>query len=405
MDLNGDGNLDVLSGSYSRMDDDKSMAGLFQVLWGEGNGKFSEPKVLNGTDDEPLIAVDPKFEEIEEEKASDEELDQFYQVMGDSFCTRPTAADLNGDGKLDLVVGNASGTFYLFLGEGKGKFPPNGKKLMDPNGNPLSVSDTSDPCVVDWDQDGDLDILSGSSQGGVALSINSGTKSKPEFQPFAELIATSNSGYGEMKLGDSHIKGPQGSTRVWAEDLNGDGKLDVVVGDSFNLSFPAEGLEEDEVAKKLAQWQKKMAKFQEEQQPLQEELFSKLEKMGMPKNAEEEEAMDKIENEIDALMEKSQPLYEERDKIVREEYSGSVWVYFQKPNGKASKPKVEGQTIAEFKKYVSGKLGQLNEKQLKAIAEGVDVNSDGVISDEEFENRMEIVQEVLSGGARRSTDF
>ncbi|NJN14803.1 MAG: hypothetical protein HC813_04155 [Planctomycetes bacterium] len=36
MDLNGDGNIDILSGSYSRQDRD--MAGLFQVLWGREDG-------------------------------------------------------------------------------------------------------------------------------------------------------------------------------------------------------------------------------------------------------------------------------------------------------------------------------------------------------------------------------
>ena len=36
MDLDGDGHLDILSGSYSRMDTD--MAGLFQVLYGNPDG-------------------------------------------------------------------------------------------------------------------------------------------------------------------------------------------------------------------------------------------------------------------------------------------------------------------------------------------------------------------------------
>ena len=53
MDLNGDGRLDILSGSYSRHD--KDMAGLFQVLWGDANGSFRAAEVLTGTDGEPLI--------------------------------------------------------------------------------------------------------------------------------------------------------------------------------------------------------------------------------------------------------------------------------------------------------------------------------------------------------------
>ena len=53
MDLDGDGNRDILSGSYSRMGE--SMAGLFQVLWGKSDGTFKKAAELNGTDGKPLI--------------------------------------------------------------------------------------------------------------------------------------------------------------------------------------------------------------------------------------------------------------------------------------------------------------------------------------------------------------
>ena len=35
----------------------------------------------------------------------------------DKICTRPFAVDLNGDGKLDIVSGNFSGTFGFFAGD------------------------------------------------------------------------------------------------------------------------------------------------------------------------------------------------------------------------------------------------------------------------------------------------
>jgi hypothetical protein len=53
VDIDGDGHLDILSGSYSRMEQD--MAGLFQVLYGKGNGTFRQAEVLKGTDGQPLI--------------------------------------------------------------------------------------------------------------------------------------------------------------------------------------------------------------------------------------------------------------------------------------------------------------------------------------------------------------
>ena len=53
MDLDADGRCDILSGSYSRME--QAMAGLFQVLHGKEDGTFRRAEVLKGTDGEPLI--------------------------------------------------------------------------------------------------------------------------------------------------------------------------------------------------------------------------------------------------------------------------------------------------------------------------------------------------------------
>ena len=60
---------------------------------------------------------------------------------------------------------------------------------------------------------------------------------------------------------------------------------------------------------------------------------------------------------------------------------------------------LDEQTAAEFREYLTGKLGNLNltEKQLDSIVAKVDANNDGKISDEEFDNRMAVIQSILSG--------
>ena len=159
MDLDRDGRRDILSGSYSRMEND--MAGLFQVLRGKADGTFAKAEVLKGTDGQPLII--PHTEE----------------TWAAAICTRPFAVDWNGDGHLDLVVGTFAGTFYLFKGEGNGKFQPRPEPITSGDQPLKNEGYHGDPFVIDWDGDGDLDILSGSAKGGVQWSENRAGAGKP----------------------------------------------------------------------------------------------------------------------------------------------------------------------------------------------------------------------------------
>ncbi|HQU44239.1 MAG TPA: FG-GAP-like repeat-containing protein, partial [Pirellulales bacterium] len=117
-------------------------------------------------------------------------------------------------------------TFYWFRGEGKGKFQPqpeaikSGEALLRIEGN------HSDPFVIDWDGDGDLDLVSGSSSGGVQWAENTAGQGKPpSLRPFEMLIEPGRSiAFGQM-VDEDELTGPTTSTRVWVADVNGDGKL------------------------------------------------------------------------------------------------------------------------------------------------------------------------------------
>lgn len=302
MDLDGDGNIDILSGSYSRME--SKMAGLFQVLYGKSDGTFRKAEVLKGTDGQPLIIPI---------KGEDE--------MTENICTRPFAVDWDGDGILDLVVGNFAGSFYWFKGEGKGRFSPKPEKVMAGDKALMVPGHHGDPMIVDWDGDGDLDIVSGSANGGVYWAENVAGKGKlPEFKAFKELIKPPPDPRGDISVlreKDLTRSGPM--TRVWVEDFNGDGKLDILVGDMVTLISPADGVSEEEMKSKLKEWQKEFEKAMKALEAAQ-------------KNAEDSKK-EKDEKELklsEKAMKDYQKVYEKRTEFMKEEMTGFVWLYLRK---------------------------------------------------------------------------
>ena len=60
----------------------------------------------------------------------------------------------------------------------------------------------------------------------------------------------------------------------------------------------------------------------------------------------------------------------------------------------------EERTIEEFKEYIAKKFTHVSDAQLQAIGELADVDGDGMISDEEFEDRMTAVLAVLAGSKK-----
>ncbi len=267
------------------------MAGLFQVLWGQPDGTFKKAEALHGTDGEPLtIPYDGRKEILE------------------GICTRPTAVDWDGDGDLDLVVGNFAGGFYLFLGEGEGRFHPQPEPLRTGGGRLTIQGHHSDPFVVDWDGDGDLDLMSGSSVGGVFWAENTaGTGRLPELKPFETLIEPGRRTPSGKPLTEDDLQGPAQATRIWVDDVDEDGSLDILVGDNVTLVSPADGLSEDALADKLEEWNKALR-----------EVSAKL----AGKNVDKDEQ--------DEARQRFRELYASRSEFMIEERTGFVWLYRQK---------------------------------------------------------------------------
>lgn len=82
----------------------------------------------------------------------------------------PQIADWNEDGKKDLLVGDTNGNITLFTNTGSNSNPVLSKTgFIQAGGTTLDVGVRATPVVVDWDNDGKKDLLSGNSNGYVLL--------------------------------------------------------------------------------------------------------------------------------------------------------------------------------------------------------------------------------------------
>jgi hypothetical protein len=121
-----------------------------------------------------------------------------------SYSIAVAIADLNGDGKPDLVVANyLSNSVSVLLGNGNGTFQP--QSAFATGSGPLSVA------AADFNGDGKLDLVVG-NYGSQSVSVLLGN------------------GDGTFQSQTAFATGSF-PTSVQATDLNGDGKADVVVAD------------------------------------------------------------------------------------------------------------------------------------------------------------------------------
>ena len=113
----------------------------------------------------------------------------FAEFETRSYWKNPTFADIDNDGDMDLIYGSADGELYFYRNIGTSKKPKFKleRQLFEPiriTGGAPSVS------FADFDKDGDFDLLSGDYLGGFQYFKNIGNKRHPVFRRASERFTS-----------------------------------------------------------------------------------------------------------------------------------------------------------------------------------------------------------------------
>ena len=139
----------------------------------------------------------------------------FAGIAQSTYWNSPCLVDLNNDSKKDLIYGTASGPINYYMNTGT-MVTPVWIAQNDPFGGVIDVGSASSPCLIDFDYDGDLDLLSGSQLGSVKYFENMGSSIGPAWiEKSTYFSSIQHSIYSAVAAGD----------------VNGDSLPDVITGD------------------------------------------------------------------------------------------------------------------------------------------------------------------------------
>jgi FG-GAP-like repeat len=337
VDLDGDGHLDLISGSWP---------GELFFFKGRGKGQFDPPTKLKNKfgktinigggllkdagGDYFLVAGDAHYEKTPRGQVIVYEGERIEVPEGKQAGITGTAStvhavDWNGDGVLDLLVGDIGGSVYLIPNEGTRTAWAFGKEQpLQAGGKPIRVPHgDAHPIAADWDGDGKLDLLVGAGDGSVWFYRNVGTAKVPELAPGVMLVPPGDTAYGS-----DAPRAPRRGIRakICVCDWNGDGRLDLLVGD-FATQKPDRP--EPTAAEKAAQ-----DKLRKELDLVQQHWSELVGKTHGPKRVKDPAERARLEKELTEVRQRMTELY---TRLPREyENHGWVWLFLRQPAAKGT---------------------------------------------------------------------
>jgi hypothetical protein len=156
-------------------------------------------------------------------------------VYGAAYYSTPTVADLSNTGRADLLIGNANGNVEYWQQKtvGSTSYAKTGNLQLG-SGTDIRVANFAKPTVADIDGDGLLDLLVGTGD----------DKRIARFEQTSAGASTFNS-LGNLKLASgADLTTGNNFPRPAVTDLDGDGQLDLLIGDYSGLlkRFEASGV-------------------------------------------------------------------------------------------------------------------------------------------------------------------
>ena len=245
VDFDGDGRLDIVAGIFD---------GSPHLVRGTAEGFGAPEQIL---DEDGARIVLNAFWNFETKQWDETREHDVPGQGGKGHMTSAIAFDWDGDGDLDLLLGDhSSGRIFRRMNTGT----PSAPKFSTINepvlaaGQPLDVPGTVATLrAIDWNKDGLLDLVCsgmGDAYGqgdsaGVYLFLNVGSKAGAAFGPRQVLLAPT-------PKGGARATAPHSGLYVDAGDLDGDGDLDLVVGGYSHWTAP--GAEKTEAKREALVW-------------------------------------------------------------------------------------------------------------------------------------------------------
>jgi len=208
VDLDGDGRLDLISGSYMGSNMEPGYIYLFR---GISRGRFGPREMLLDEVGEPIA---------------------LEMVRQRQWATAPHACDWDMDGDNDLLIGSMDGEVCLIINKGTARkylFSAT-ERVLEAGGRPIRVpGGEAGPRTADWDGDGLVDLLVAAADGSVLLFRNRGSNVDRLLDEGEFIIGPSR--WMTQVLAVDEEPGHGRGARIHLVDWNGDGLLDLLKGD------------------------------------------------------------------------------------------------------------------------------------------------------------------------------